>query len=94
MSSNHQCKYLSLCCTGEATRGSNLQDILRLLTLWFQHGFIPDVEKALEEGFSQVSIDTWLVVIPQVFSALQPITIFIGPIIVTEVSQLAADGVL
>ena len=51
---------------GEASRGSNLQDILRLLTLWFSHGAAPDVEKALEEGFQHVSIDTWLVVIPQV----------------------------
>ena len=50
----------------EAARGSNLQDILRLLTLWFSHGAAPDVEKALEEGFGHVSIDTWLVVIPQV----------------------------
>ncbi len=51
---------------GEAARGSNLQDILRLLTLWFSHGGAPDVERALEQGFGHVSIDTWLVVIPQV----------------------------
>jgi FKBP12-rapamycin complex-associated protein len=43
-----------------------LQDILRLLTLWFNHGSAPDVEAALQEGFGHVSIDTWLVVIPQV----------------------------
>jgi hypothetical protein len=42
------------------------QDILRLLTLWFNHGRYPEVEKALQEGFAVVSIDTWLVVIPQV----------------------------
>lgn len=45
---------------------SNLQDILRLLTLWFSYGAAPDVEAALAEGFGHVSIDTWLVVIPQV----------------------------
>lgn len=97
---------------------SNLQDILRLLTLWFRwgagaracclllachpagavgtaalsphgeydciarttgiplpppcphhlrsYGAAPDVEAALAEGFGHVSIDTWLVVIPQV----------------------------
>lgn len=56
-------------CAGEALRGSNLQDILRLLTLWFTHGAAPDVEKALEEGFTHVSIDTWLVVIPQARTA-------------------------
>lgn len=43
-----------------------MQDILRLLTLWFNHGSYADVEDALQEGFSLVSIDTWLVVIPQV----------------------------
>ena len=52
--------------TGRAARGSNLQDILRLLTLWFSHGTLPDVEAALQEGFNMVSIDTWLKVIPQV----------------------------
>ncbi len=57
------------CGAGEGSRGSNLQDILRLLTLWFTHGAAPDVEKALEEGFGHVSIDTWLVVIPQVRAA-------------------------
>lgn len=53
-------------------RGSNLQDILRLLTLWFNHGRSPDVEAALQEGFSVVSIDTWLMVIPQVRSETCP----------------------
>ncbi len=49
-------------------RTGNLQDILRLLTLWFNYGHYPDVERALQEGFNLVSIDTWLVVIPQVGS--------------------------
>lgn len=49
-------------------RTGNLQDILRLLTLWFNHGHYADVEAALQEGFGLVSIDTWLVVIPQVGS--------------------------
>ena len=55
---------------GEPAKGSNLQDILRLLTLWFTHGSAPDVERALEEGFGHISIDTWLVIIPQVCEAL------------------------
>jgi FKBP12-rapamycin complex-associated protein len=49
---------------------SNLQDILRLLTLWFSHGAAPDVEAALAEGFGHVSIETWLVVIPQVIARI------------------------
>ncbi|RMZ52908.1 hypothetical protein APUTEX25_001027, partial [Auxenochlorella protothecoides] len=54
---------------GQAVR-SSLQDILRLLTLWFQHGAAPDVEAALADGFSHVNIDTWLVVIPQVIARI------------------------
>ncbi len=50
---------------GGAGAGENLQDILRILTLWFNHGAEADVEAALQDGFSRVSIDTWLVVIPQ-----------------------------
>jgi FKBP12-rapamycin complex-associated protein len=46
--------------------GSSLQDTLRLLTLWFNYGHHADVNYAIAEGFSTVSIDTWLEVIPQV----------------------------
>lgn len=49
---------------------SNLQDILRLLTLWFAHGAAPDVEAALQEGFAHVNIDTWLAVIPQIIARI------------------------
>eukprot|EP00798_Chlamydomonas_sp_ICE-L_P022753 gene22753-29921_t len=51
-------------------RTGNLQDILRLLTLWFNHGSYVDVESALEDGFMLVSIDTWLVVIPQIIARI------------------------
>ena len=49
---------------------NTLQDILRLLTLWFAHGAAPDVEAALQEGFGHVSIDTWLAVIPQIIARI------------------------
>eukprot|EP00884_Botryococcus_braunii_P019425 jgi/Botrbrau1/6166/Bobra.0344s0007.1 len=51
-------------------RGSNLQDILRLLTLWFSHGQTREVQLALREGFNQVSVDTWLVVMPQIIARI------------------------
>ncbi len=51
-------------------RTGNLQDILRLLTLWFSHGSAPDVEQALQEGFALLPIDTWLVVIPQIIARI------------------------
>lgn len=47
-----------------------LQDILRLLTLWFTHGHTHDVEKALEEGFERISISTWLIVVPQIIARI------------------------
>eukprot|EP00898_Chlorokybus_atmophyticus_P008681 jgi/Chlat1/8814/Chrsp90S08148 len=51
-------------------RDGSLQDILRLLTLWFNHGSTEEVQAALREGFDHVSIDTWLVVIPQIIARI------------------------
>eukprot|EP01114_Cavostelium_apophysatum_P008932 TRINITY_DN21_c0_g2_i1.p1 TRINITY_DN21_c0_g2~~TRINITY_DN21_c0_g2_i1.p1 ORF type:complete len:2332 (-),score=773.36 TRINITY_DN21_c0_g2_i1:268-7263(-) len=48
----------------------NLQDTLRLLTLWFKHGSQKEVEAALSEGFNNVRIDTWLQVIPQIIARI------------------------
>ncbi|PQE20970.1 hypothetical protein CJF30_00002302 [Rutstroemia sp. NJR-2017a BBW] len=55
--------------------GSSLQDTLRLLTLWFAHGGSAEVNAAVTEGFSSVSVDTWLEVIPQLIARInQPNT--------------------
>jgi phosphatidylinositol kinase/protein kinase (PI-3 family) len=43
-----------------------LQDILRLLTLWFKFGQHDEVSHAMGSGFVTVEVDTWLQVIPQV----------------------------
>ncbi|KAG9440008.1 hypothetical protein H6P81_020173 [Aristolochia fimbriata] len=48
----------------------SLQDILRLLTLWFNHGATSEVQMALQKGFSHVNIDTWLVVLPQIIARI------------------------
>lgn len=37
-----------------------------MLTLWFNFGHQSDVSLAVQQGFSVISIDTWLEVIPQV----------------------------
>ncbi|KAI9000239.1 armadillo-type protein [Gaertneriomyces semiglobifer] len=52
------------------SKGNSLQDTLRLLTLWFKYGFQQDVNIAIGEGFSSVSIDTWLQVIPQLIARI------------------------
>ncbi|KAJ0077888.1 hypothetical protein Patl1_37303 [Pistacia atlantica] len=48
----------------------SLQDILRLLTLWFNHGATADVQIALQKGFAHVNINTWLVVLPQIIARI------------------------
>jgi FKBP12-rapamycin complex-associated protein len=48
----------------------SLQDILRLLTLWFNYGQLPAVEAALNDGFTNLKIDTWLSVIPQIIARI------------------------
>ncbi|KAI5426799.1 ATP-dependent helicase NAM7 [Lathyrus oleraceus] len=48
----------------------SLQDILRLLTLWSNHGAIAEVQMALTKGFSLVNINTWLVVLPQIIARI------------------------
>ncbi|KAH3683007.1 hypothetical protein WICPIJ_006011 [Wickerhamomyces pijperi] len=47
-----------------------LQDTLRLLTLWFTFGGIPEAAQAMTDGFRMVKIDTWLEVIPQLISRI------------------------
>ncbi|KAG2328397.1 hypothetical protein Bca52824_011125 [Brassica carinata] len=61
----------SIACAANAKGvDDSLQDILRLLTLWFNHGATADVQTALKRGFSHVSIDTWLVVLPQIIARI------------------------
>ncbi|GAB2247138.1 hypothetical protein Droror1_Dr00007020 [Drosera rotundifolia] len=61
----------SIACSANAKGvDDSLQDILRLLTLWFNHGATADVQMALQKGFSLVSIDTWLVVLPQIIARI------------------------
>ena len=50
--------------------GSSLQDTLRLLTLWLAHGGSSEVNAAVTEGFTRVSVDTWLEVIPQLIARI------------------------
>lgn len=49
---------------------SALQDTLRLITLWFTYGGLPEPSRALNEGFQVISLETWLDVIPQLISRI------------------------
>uniref|UniRef100_A0A6N2LXY0 Serine/threonine-protein kinase TOR n=1 Tax=Salix viminalis TaxID=40686 RepID=A0A6N2LXY0_SALVM len=61
----------SIACAAN-TKGvdDSLQDILRLLTLWFNHGASAEVQMALQKGFAHVNINTWLVVLPQIIARI------------------------
>ncbi|KAL9367546.1 hypothetical protein Peur_038745 [Populus x canadensis] len=61
----------SIACAANAKGvDDSLQDILRLLTLWFNHGASAEVQMALQKGFYHVNINTWLVVLPQIIARI------------------------
>ncbi|MCJ1320534.1 phosphatidylinositol kinase- protein kinase tor1 [Xylographa vitiligo] len=54
----------------DRSNSSSLQDTLRLLTLWFNHGADAEVNRTMVEGFTRINIDTWLEVIPQLIARI------------------------
>ncbi|XP_064091213.1 serine/threonine-protein kinase mTOR-like [Macrobrachium nipponense] len=61
--------------------GNSLQDTLRLLTVWFEHGHQPGVYEALVDGLKTIQIDTWLQVIPQLIARIDTPRILVGKLI-------------
>ncbi|EME32349.1 serine/threonine-protein kinase ATR [Galdieria sulphuraria] len=57
---------LSLC----SETAIRLQDILRLLTLWFRYGGMTEVSASINAGIAAAEVDLWLDVIPQLFARL------------------------
>ena len=51
-------------------RSGALQDTLRLLTLWFKFGGLPEVNGAISDGFYSIPIDCWLHVAPQLIARI------------------------
>ena len=47
-----------------------LQDLLRLLKLWFKHGDAPEIEHAIMSSFGIIDIDSWLLVLPQILARI------------------------
>ncbi|QLQ82667.1 hypothetical protein HG537_0H04300 [Torulaspora globosa] len=52
------------------SESSFLQDALRLLTLWFTFGGVPEAAQAMHEGFSLIKIGSWLEVLPQLIARI------------------------
>lgn len=72
---NEYIKYTVLAVEGffksiNLSKGSSLQDTLRLLTLWFEYGQWPEVNDALVEGIRLIEKNTWLQVIPQLIARI------------------------
>lgn len=57
-------------CPADKNSSLVLQDILRLITLWFSYGTREEVINAINHGFNIISLDTWLYVIPQLVARI------------------------
>ena len=65
------------------SKKQKLQDLLRLLSLWFEYGMLPEIESELSKGFNECNVDIWLAVVPQIIARID------SPH--TAVRQLIAD---
>lgn len=52
------------------SESSSMQDALRIVSLWFTFGGIPEVSQAMQQGFASTKIGTWLEVLPQLISRI------------------------
>lgn len=57
------------------SKGSSLQDTLRLLTLWFDYGQVSEVYDAIVDGIRLIEMNTWLQVIPQLIARIDTKTL-------------------
>ena len=55
-------------CIGGKSLSKTLQDILRLIDIWFQVGNDEELNKLILESFEQIAIESWLLVIPQLLA--------------------------
>ena len=67
--------FQSIILSPDDRRNAGLQDILRLITLWFRHGKHAEVNEVIAEGLEHVSVDTWLQVIPQLIARIHSPTV-------------------
>lgn len=65
-----------------------LQDTLRLLTLWFKFGGLPEPASAMTEGFSMIRLEVWLEVIPQLISRIHQPNVVVSRALHSLLSEL------
>lgn len=63
------------------SKGSSLQDTLRLLTLWFDYGVTNEVSEAIADGIRLVEKNTWLQVIPQLIARIDTNRLIVSKLI-------------
>lgn len=69
---------------------SVMQDMLYVLTMWFQYGQFPAVAAALEAGLTTVHLDTWLGVLPQLIARIDHVELVPRTILHNLLSRLGA----
>eukprot|EP00667_Euglena_gracilis_P000062 EG_transcript_62 len=69
-----------------------LQDALRLLTIWFDFGHLPEVERVLEEGLETVNTDTWLLVLPQIVARMHVKSPAIKRLIIKSMTRIGTQS--
>lgn len=62
--------FQSIALSSRTQTGSILQDLLRLLSLWFKYGAYREVDAVMVDGINAVSIDIWLQVVPQLIARI------------------------
>ena len=58
----------SVATDSQSVSGLKLQDILRLITLWFKHGGNEVIYAKLKQSFDMINVDVWLQVVPQIIA--------------------------
>ena len=55
-------------CIGGKTISKTLQDLLRFIEVWFQGGEDAALIQSIKDSFKKISLDSWLLVIPQLLA--------------------------
>ena len=55
-------------CIGGKNISKTLQDLLRLIDIWFIMGDKEEIDKLLNKSFEMIDLDSWLLVIPQLLA--------------------------
>lgn len=71
------------------TSSHKLQNLLRLITLWFKYGNKPEVSGKLKQSFEVLNVEVWLQVIPQIIARASTPDIVLRDLIVELLKKIA-----